>query len=279
MKKRFLWSFMILMFTAVSVLCFCGCGNSAEPISVTSGRVSADGSTSMEKCVGSLGEAYMMIHPDVNFTFNPTGSGSGIVAVADGRCDIGLSSRALSEEEKNRGLIETILAYDGIAVVVNPENPVEDLSLGQISDIYTGKITNWKDVGGKDAAIVLVGREAASGTRSGFEEIVDVEGKCLYRQELTSSGDVMTSVSQNPNAIGYTSFASLNDEVKSIAVGGVIPSENTIRDGSFAIRRPFMLITSAERPLSVTAQAFFDYMTSDAAVDIIEHTGVVAAYR
>lgn len=257
---------------------FCGCGaTDGLGKTATSGNVSTDGSTSMEKTIGSLGEAYMMEFADVNFTFNPTGSGSGIVAVADGRCDIGLSSRALKEEEKARGLTETVLAYDGIAVVVNPENLVTDLSLEEIAAIYTGKITNWSELGGADGEIVLVGREAASGTRSGFEEVVDVEGKCKYRQELTSSGDVMTSVAQNPNAIGYTSFASINSDIKVIAVDGIVPSEDTIKNGSYVVQRPFVLVTRTDVPLSPTAQAFFDYITSTEAASIISGTGVVAA--
>lgn len=273
-KKLFLAGLLAIC----SALCFCGCGAvSGQGGTETSGKVSTDGSTSMEKTIGSLGEAYMMEFADVNFTFNPTGSGSGIVAVADGRCDIGLSSRALKEEEKARGLTETVLAYDGIAVVVNPENPVTNLSLEEIAAIYTGKINNWKELGGSDGEIVVVGREAASGTRSGFEEVVDVEGECKYRQELTSSGDVMTSVSQNPNAIGYTSFASLNEGVKAIAVDGVVPSEDTIKDGSYAVQRPFVLVTRTDVPLSPTAQAFFDYITSPEAAEIISGAGVVAA--
>lgn len=260
------------------ICCGCGAANGSAG-SAVSGKVSTDGSTSMEKTIGSLGEAYMMKYPDVNFTFNPTGSGSGIVAVADGRCDIGLSSRKLSEEEKQRGLAETVLAYDGIAVVVNPDNPVGKISLEDLGDIYTGKIKNWKELGGEDAEIVVVGREAASGTRSCFEEVLNVKEKCRYRQELTSAGDVMTSVGQNPHAIGYTSFASLNDSVATVAVNGVVPSKDTIRNGHYEIQRPFILVTKANDPLSPTAKAFFDYITSADAVEIIESAGVIAAVK
>jgi len=269
---------ILSVFALCLMFLFCGCGaTDGLGETATSGNISTDGSTSMEKTIGSLGEAYMMEFADVNFTFNPTGSGSGIVAVADGRCDIGLSSRALKDEEKARGLTETVLAYDGIAVVVNPENTVTDLTLEEIAAIYTGKITNWSELGGMDGEIVLVGREAASGTRSGFEEVVDVEGKCKYRQELTSSGDVMTSVAQNPNAIGYTSFASINSDIKVIAVDGIAPSEDTIKNGSYVVQRPFVLVTRTDVPLSPTAQAFFDYITSAEAASIISGAGVVVA--
>ena len=241
------------------------------------GTVSTDGSTSMEKVIGALGEAFTEANGNVNFTYNPTGSGSGIQAVQEGRCDIGLSSRALKDEEKASGLTETILAYDGIAVIVNPENPVEDLTLEDIAKIYTGEITNWSEVGGNDAEIVLIGREAGSGTRSGFEEIVEVKDLCQYRQELSSTGDVITTVAQNPGAIGYASLASVKDTVKAVQVGGVTPSEETVKDGTYAIQRPFVLATKTDAQLGQAAQAFFDYVTSTAASEIIVAAGVVPA--
>ena len=241
------------------------------------GTVSTDGSTSMEKVIGALGEAFTEANGNVNFTYNPTGSGSGIQAVQEGRCDIGLSSRALKDEEKASGLTETILAYDGIAVIVNPENPVEDLTLEDIAKIYTGEITNWSEVGGNDAEIVLIGREAGSGTRSGFEEIVEVKDLCQYRQELSSTGDVITTVAQNPGAIGYASLASVKDTVKAVQVGGVTPSEETVKDGTYAIQRPFVLATKTDAQLGEAAQAFFDYVTSTAANEIIVAAGVVPA--
>ena len=189
--------------------------------------VSTDGSTSMEKVIGALGEAFEENNSGVTFTYNPTGSGSGITAVLEGRCDIGLSSRALKDEEKAEGLTETVLAYDGIAIIVNTENTVEDLTVDQIASIYKGEITNWSEVGGADGEIVLIGREAGSGTRDGFESITKTTDSCQYRQELTSTGDVITTVSNNPNAIGYASLASVKDTVKAIKVGGVTPSEET----------------------------------------------------
>ena len=240
-----------------------------------SGTVSTDGSTSMEKVIGALGEAFMEANPDVTFTYNPTGSGSGIQAVQEGRCDIGLSSRALKDDEKAAGLTETILCYDGIAIIVNPANKVENLTLAQIADVYTGKITNWSEVGGNDAEIVLIGREAGSGTRSGFEEIVEVKDLCKYRQELSSTGDVITTVAQNPGAIGYASLASVKDTVKAVKVAGVAPSEETVKDGTYLIQRPFVLVTKEGAELSEVAQAFFDFATSAAAGDLIRAAGAV----
>ncbi|MEA4815564.1 MAG: phosphate ABC transporter substrate-binding protein [Lachnospiraceae bacterium] len=241
-----------------------------------SGSVSTDGSTSMEKVIGALGEAFTLENPDVNFTYNPTGSGSGITAVAEGRCDIGLSSRALKDEEKANGLTETVLAYDGIAIIVNPENTVSSLSLEEIAKIYTGEITNWKDLGGNDSEIVIIGREAGSGTRDGFESITDTEDMCKYRQELTSTGDVITTVSQNANAIGYASLASVNDKVKALSVDGVSPSEATVKDGSYTVQRPFMLVTKEGSELSEAAEAFFKYATSASASEIISKAGAVS---
>ena len=242
-----------------------------------SGTVSTDGSTSMEKVIGALGEAFMEAEPGVTFTYNPTGSGSGIQAVQEGRCDIGLSSRALKDEEKAAGLTETILCYDGIAIIVNPANKVENLTIAQIADIYTGKITNWSDVGGDDSEIVLIGREAGSGTRSGFEEIVEVKDLCKYRQELSSTGDVITTVAQNPGAIGYASLASVKDTVKAVNVEGVTPSEQSVKDGTYAIQRPFVLATKTDAKLNDVAQAFFDYVTSPDANAVITAAGVVPA--
>ena len=246
-----------------------------EAPAALSGTVATDGSTSMEKVIGALGEAFMEANSGVNFTYNPTGSGSGITAVSEGRCDIGLSSRALKDSEVASGLVGTVLAYDGIAMIVNPANTVEDLDIETIAKIYTGEITNWSEVGGADAEIVLVGREAGSGTRSGFEELTETVDKCKYRQELTSTGDVITTVSQNPDAIGYASLASLKDNVKALTVGGVAPTEETVKDGSYVIQRPFVLVTKDGVELSETAKKFFDYATSAEAAEIISAAGAV----
>ena len=277
----------------ILALSLAACGQTAAPAATTapaatetpaitaaaklSGTVATDGSTSMEKVIGALGEAFMEANPDTTFTYNPTGSGSGIQAVQEGRCDIGLSSRALKDAEKEAGLTETVLAYDGIAMIVNPANPVEDLSLEQIADIYTGKITNWSEVGGNDSQIVLIGREAGSGTRGGFEEIVCVVDACQYRQELSSTGDVITTVAQNPDAIGYASLAAVKDTVKALKVAGVAPTEATVKDGTYTIQRPFVLATKTGEKLNDVAQAFFDYATSAEAGEIIAAAGAVPA--
>ena len=235
-----------------------------EAPAALSGTVATDGSTSMEKVIGALGEAFMEANSGVNFTYNPTGSGSGITAVSEGRCDIGLSSRALKDSEVASGLVGTVLAYDGIAVIVNPANTVEDLDIETIAKIYTGEITNWSEVGGADAEIVLV-------------ELTETVDKCKYRQELTSTGDVITAVAQNPDAIGYASLASVKDSVKALKVAGVTPSEETVKDGTYLIQRPFVLVTKEGVELSPVAQAFFDYATKGQANDIITASGVVPA--
>ena len=254
---------------ALAALTLAGCAKKdASP-------VTTDGSTSMEKVIGTLGEAFKE-KEGIDVTYNPTGSGSGIQAVSEGRCDIGLSSRALKDDEK-AALTETTVALDGIAMIVNPENPVSDLTVEQIADIYTGKITNWSEVGGNDAAIVLIGREAGSGTRDGFESITGTKDACQYRQELTSTGDVITAVAQNPDAIGYASLASVKDSVKALKVAGVVPSEETVKDGTYLIQRPFVLVTKEGVALSPVAQAFFDYATKGQANDIITASGVVPA--
>ena len=281
--------FIALALTLVMALSLVACGNSNSDNSgdnaadnnggdaAITGTVSTDGSTSMEKVIGALSESFMAANGGVTVNYNPTGSGSGITAVQEGTCDIGLSSRALKDEEKAAGLKETVLAYDGIAIIVHPDNPVSDLTLEQIAKLYTGEITNWKDVGGNDAEVVLIGREAASGTRDGFESITGTKDACQYRQELTSTGDVITAVSQNPDAIGYASLASIKDTVKALNVGGVTPSEATVKDGSYLVQRPFVLVTVEGKDLSPAAQAFFDYALSADAASIISAAGAVAA--
>lgn len=288
MKKILAFALSAVMALAL----LAGCGNQTDnnsssndnggdagdtPAASVSGTVSTDGSTSMEKVIGALSESYMAANKDVTVNYNPTGSGAGITAVQEGTCDIGLSSRALKDEEKAAGLKETVLAYDGIAIIVHPDNPVSDLSIEQIAKLYTGEITNWKDVGGSDAEVVLIGREAASGTRDGFESITGTKDKCQYRQELTSTGDVITAVSQNPDAIGYASLAAIKDSVKALSVDGVTPSEATVKDGSYQVQRPFVLVTVEGKALSAAAQSFFDYATSADAADIIAKAGAVAA--
>lgn len=257
----------VIVSAVIVIAALAGCGSKQN--------VTTDGSTSMEAVIGALGEAFEA-NTGITVTYNPTGSSAGIEAVSAGRCDIGLSSRELKDEEKAEGLKATVLALDGIAIIVNPENSVTDLTLSQIADIYTGKITDWKDVGGDAGEIVLIGREAGSGTRDGFESVTDTEDACKYRQELTSTGDVITAVSQNPNAIGYASLASVKDSVKALKVNGVTPGEDTVKDGSYAVQRPFVLVTREDTELSENAQKFFDYITSEDAEEVITSAGVVA---
>ena len=278
MKKIISITLAALM--ALSLFAACGKTNDSndkanDSKAEVTGTVSTDGSTSMEKVIMSLGESFQAKNKGISVGYNPTGSGSGITAVSEGRCDIGLSSRALKDDEKASGLKETVLALDGIAIIVNPENKISDLTLEQIAKIYTGQITNWKEVGGDDAEIVLIGREAGSGTRDGFESITGTKDSCKYRQELTSTGDVITTVAGNPNAIGYASLASVKDSVKALSVGGAAPTEATVSDGTYAVQRPFVLVTKDGAELSAAAQLFFDYATSKDAAEIISAAGAV----
>lgn len=270
----------------VSAVCltaalFTGCskpGTEQGSSSKESATVSTDGSTSMEKVIGFLSEAYMEDNSNVKVTYNPTGSGAGIQAVSEGRCDIGLSSRDLKEDEA-KTLDSTVIAIDGIAVIVNNANPVTDLSIEQIAKIYTGEITNWKDVGGDDKPIVLIGREAASGTRDGFESITDTKENCKYTQELTSTGDVIQTVSSNPNAIGYASLAAVKDSIKVLSVEGVKPSTKTIQSGEYKIQRDFVLVTKKDKALTGEAKKFFDFAASKNADSLIEKAGAIPVVR
>ena len=265
--KKLIISMLIVTLALTSVF--------ASGAAEAAGSVSTDGSTSMEKVIGSLGEAFMSNNKGVNFTYNPTGSSSGIQAVSEGRCDIGLSSRALKDSEIASGLKGTVLAIDGIAIVVNPSNNISELSLSELSDIFTGKITNWKELGGADSQIVVIGREAGSGTRDGFESITGTSDKCVYRQELTSTGDVIATVASNENAIGYASLSSVKSNVKAVSVDGVAPSEDTIKDGSYKVQRPFVMVTVENKALSATAQKFFDWSLSSEAAPIISKAGAI----
>lgn len=281
----------IILSALLAMIIFGGCGNSNSNNGTNqtsdntqtekpaqSATVSTDGSTSMEKVIGYLSESYMEENKNVKVTYNPTGSGAGIQAVSEGRCDIGLSSRDLKDDEKTT-LDQTVVAIDGIAIVVNPENKIEDLSVEQIGKIYTGEITNWKDVGGDDKPIVLIGREAASGTRDGFESITDTKDKCKYNQELTSTGDVIQTVSSNPNAIGYASLAAIKDTVKALSVENVKPSKDTIQNKTYKIQRDFVLVTKKDTKLSDAAQKFFDFATSKEADALIEKAGAIPVVR
>ena len=278
MKK--IISLMVVAVLLVAALAGCGTTNTdtQKDNGQVSGTVSTDGSTSMEKVIGFLSEAYMEENSAVKVTYNPTGSGSGIKAVQAGSCDIGLASRDLKPEEL-ADLNGTVVAIDGIAMIVNKENPVKDLTIEQIAALYKGEITNWSEVGGADAPVVLIGREAASGTRDGFESITDTEDACKYNQELTSTGDVVQTVSSNPNAIGYASLASVKDTVKLISVEGVTPSTETIQNGSYKIQRNFVMVTKKNAELSPAAKSFFEFATSSAADEWIIEAGAVPVKR
>jgi len=241
-----------------------------------SGTVNTDGSTSMESVVKALGEAFMELNPGVTVNYSGTGSGTGIQSAIDGTCDLGLSSRALKDEEKQNGAVENIVALDGVAVVINPANGVEDLTVEQIAQIFTGEITNWSELGGTDGEIAVFGREAGSGTRGAFEEIVGVEDACKYTNEYSSTGDVIGNVASNPNAIGYASLSAVNDTVKAVKVNGVAPSEDTVKDGSYEIQRPFVMVTKEGAELSEATQAFLDFAMSADAADIIAAAGAVS---
>ena len=241
-----------------------------------SGTISTNGSTSMEEVIGVLSESFMELYPDVSITYDATGSGTGIEAVSNGTCDIGLSSRYLKDEEAE-GLTETVLALDGIAIIVNENCGVDDLTVEQIAQIYTGEITNWSEVGGDDLEIACIGREAGSGTRDGFESITETEDLCVLSQELTSTGAVIEAVKSSESAIGYASHASVEgqDGIKAITVEGVECTEENIASGDYVIQRPFCLITNDSAELSDAAQAFFDYMTSSEVNDLISDAGCV----
>ena len=285
--------FLTLALTAVmalSLLTACGSKNDNSADTNTdgsntettlSGTVSTDGSTSMEKVINSLGESFMAMNKDVKFTYNPTGSGSGIQAVSEDRCDIGLSSRALKDDEKASGLVETVVALDGIAIIVNKDCPVDDLTIEQIAAIFKGEIKNWNELGGEDLAISCVGRESGSGTRDGFEFVTGTSEACVLAQELTSTGAVISAVAANPNAIGYASLSAVEgqDGIKALKVNGVDCSEETVLDGTYAVQRPFVLVTREGETLSPAAQAFFDYATSTAANDLIRQAGAVPAAK
>ena len=281
----------LILTLALSLAALTGCGSKTETPADTntdssaqteapatlSGSVSTNGSTSMEKVIGALSEQFMADNSGVTVTYDPTGSGAGIEAASNGSADIGLASRALKDEEKAGGLTETIVALDGIAVIVNADSKVADLTVEQIGKIFTGEITDWSEVGGDAGTISCIGREAGSGTRDGFETITDTKDACKLDQELTSTGGVIEAVAGNPNAIGYASLSAVEgkDTVKAVTVGGVACTEATVLDGSYAIQRPFVLVTKTGETLSPAAQAFFDYATSTAANDLIKAAGAV----
>lgn len=248
--------------------------SAAQAAGTLSGNVATGGSTSMKNVIAALTEGFAEVEPGVTVSYDPTGSGAGITGATDKTLDVGLSSRALKDEEKN-DVDGTTVALDGIAIIVSKDSKVADLSVDQLKQMFTGEITNWKDVGGEDGEIVLIGREAGSGTRDGFESIVDVKDSCKYAQELTATGAVISAVEANPLAIGYASLSAVGDTVAMVTVEGVECSEDTVKDGSYKIQRPFVFVTNKSVTLSEQAQAFFDFATSKDAADLIRTAGAV----
>ena len=291
MKKITRRSFLTVCGAVAAAAALTACGGSASSAAASStsaaagstasstaaalsGNVATGGSTSMKNVIAALTEGFAEVEPGVTVSYDPTGSGAGITGAADKTLDIGLSSRALKDDEK-ADVEGTTIALDGIAIIVNNASKVEDLTVDQLKQMFTGEITNWSEVGGDDGEIVLIGREAGSGTRDGFESIVDVKDSCKYAQELTATGAVISAVEANPLAIGYASLSAVGDTVKMVTVGGVECSEDTVKDGSYEVQRPFVFVTNKSVTLSEQAQAFFDFATSADAADLIRTAGAV----
>ena len=291
MKKITRRSFFTVCGAAAAAAALTACGGSASSAAASStsaaagstasstaaalsGNVATGGSTSMKNVIAALTEGFAEVEPGVTVSYDPTGSGAGITGATDKTLDIGLSSRALKDDEK-ADVEGTTIALDGIAIIVNNASKVEDLTVDQLKQMFTGEITNWSEVGGDDGEIVLIGREAGSGTRDGFESIVDVKDSCKYAQELTATGAVISAVEANPLAIGYASLSAVGDTVKMVTVGGVECSEETVKDGSYEVQRPFVFVTNKSVTLSEQAQAFFDFATSADAADLIRTAGAV----
>ena len=291
MKKITRRSFLTVCGAVAAAAALTACGGSASSAAASStsaaagstasstaaalsGNVATGGSTSMKNVIAALTEGFAEVEPGVTVSYDPTGSGAGITGATDKTLDIGLSSRALKDDEKN-DVDGTTVALDGIAIIVNNASKVEDLTVDQLKQMFTGEITNWSEVGGDDGEIVLIGREAGSGTRDGFESIVDVKDSCKYAQELTATGAVISAVEANPLAIGYASLSAVGDTVKMVTVGGVECSEETVKDGSYEVQRPFVFVTNKSVALSEQAQAFFDFATSADAADLIRTAGAV----
>lgn len=291
MKKITRRSFLTVCGAVAAAAALTACGGSASSAAASStsaaagstasstaaalsGNVATGGSTSMKNVIAALTEGFAEIEPGVTVSYDPTGSGAGITGATDKTLDIGLSSRALKDDEK-ADVDGTTIALDGIAIIVNNASKVEDLTVDQLKQMFTGEITNWSEVGGDDGEIVLIGREAGSGTRDGFESIVDVKDSCKYAQELTATGAVISAVEANPLAIGYASLSAVGDTVKMVTVGGVECSEETVKDGSYEVQRPFVFVTNKSVTLSEQAQAFFNFATSADAADLIRTAGAV----
>ena len=293
MKKITRRSFLAVCGAAAAVAALTACGGSASSTVASSaasstassaaestaagtlsGNVATGGSTSMKNVIAALTEGFAEVEPGVTISYDPTGSGAGITGATDKTLDIGLSSRALKDDEKN-DVDGTTVALDGIAIIVNKDSKVGDLSVDQLKQMFTGEITDWSEVGGDAGEIVLIGREAGSGTRDGFESIVDVKDSCKYAQELTATGAVISAVEANPLAIGYASLSAVGDTVAMVTVEGVECSEDTVKDGTYKIQRPFVFVTNKSVTLSEQAQAFVDFATSKDAADLIRTAGAV----
>ena len=291
MKKITRRSFLTVCGAVAAAAALTACGGSASSAAASStsaaagstasstaaalsGNVATGGSTSMKNVIAALTEGFAEVEPGVTVSYDPTGSGAGITGATDKTLDIGLSSRALKDDEK-ADVEGTTIALDGIAIIVNNASKVEDLTVDQLKQMFTGEITNWSEVGGDDGEIVLIGREAGSGTRDGFESIVDVKDSCKYAQELTATGAVISAVEANPLAVGYASLSAVGDTVKMVTVGGVECSEETVKDGSYEVQRPFVFVTNKSVTLSEQAQAFVDFATSKDAADLIRTAGAV----
>ena len=295
MKKITRRSFLTVCGAAAAAAALTACGGSASSTSTVassaaesvassaaestaagtlSGNVATGGSTSMKNVIAALTEGFAEVEPGVTVSYDPTGSGAGITGATDKTLDIGLSSRALKDDEES-AVDGTTVALDGIAIIVNKDSKVTDLTVDQLKQMFTGEITDWADVGGDAGEIVLIGREAGSGTRDGFESIVDVKDSCKYAQELTATGAVISAVEANPLAVGYASLSAVGDTVAMVTVEGVECSEDTVKDGSYKIQRPFVFVTNKSVTLSEQAQAFVDFATSKDAADLIRTAGAV----
>ena len=241
-----------------------------------SGSVTLAGSTSMEKIANAMNEAFMEKYPNVSATAEFTGSSAGIESLAAGSVDIGDASRALSDDEKGQGIVENIVAIDGIAVITDTDNTITDIKSEDLAKVYTGQITNWKDLGGKDEQIVVIGREAGSGTRDAFEELMDVKDSCKYAQELDSTGAVLAKVAATPGAVGYVSLDVLDDTVNGLKINSVEPTEENILAGTYVLQRPFVMATKGEiSEQSEQVQAYFDFINSEDGQNVIKSVGLI----
>ena len=273
MKKKI---FGILM-ACVLCLGLTACGGSSDEGGSVSGKVSLNGSTSMEKLVNALSESIKEEYPELQLEAQFTGTSAGLEALSSGSADIGNASRALSDEEKGKGIVENIVAIDGIATITNKSNKVTDLTTDQLKKIYTGEIKNWKELGGDDQAIVVIGRESGSGTRSAFEELLEIENQCQYAQELNETGAVLAKVAEIKGAIGYVSLDVIDDTVTSMKLNGVEASEKTIKDGSYTLQRPFVMATKGSiDEQDEKVKAVFEFIESDAGQEVIKKVGLIS---